>query len=362
MKRAIHFNIIIAFLILPILISASTKTDFKHTKTKTINKEFNVNKNATLKVNNSYGNIDIITWNENRIVFEITVTTSGNNEEKTIDKLREIDVAFSASPDLVSAETKFGKNKSGSWWNWGSKNKIKMKVNYLIKIPVTNAVNLNNNYGNINVDKLEGMAKINCDYGKIVTGELLADNNDLNFDYAKGCYFEYIKSGKINADYSDFTISKTNSININADYTNSHIETAENVAYNCDYGTVKIDRVNTISGNGDYLTLVIGDVYKNVMLKADYGSIKIKRMTENAKNLSIKSDYVGIKIGLAPKYHFNFDIKLDYASLNNDTELHFTKKIVDGSDKYYTGYYGDQSASNKIEISSDYGNVTFYKN
>ncbi|TNJ45025.1 hypothetical protein FGF67_07145 [Tamlana fucoidanivorans] len=342
--------------------SASVNTNFKHTKTKTIKREFSVSKNALLKVNNSYGNLDVITWNQNRIEFVITIKTSGNNEEQTVEKLNDIHVEFSATDELVSAETFFGKKKSSSWWNWSNNSKVKMEIHYLIKVPTTNSVNLNNDYGNINLGKLEGTAQLSCDYGKIVTEELMASNNSLSFDYSKGCYFEYIKGGKISADYSDFTIAKTNEISINADYTNSKIEIAENINYNCDYGNIKIDKANNVNGNGDYLTLVIGEVYKNISLKADYGSIKIKRMNENAQNITIKSDYVGIKIGMAPTYHFNFDLKLDYGALQSDLDLHFTKKDVDGSDKHYMGYFGNQSTSNHINITSDYGSVSFYKN
>ena len=362
MKRALQFKIFIALLMLPLFLSASTEVKDKHKKTKTINREFTVNSKATLKVKNSYGNIDVVTWNENRIVFEVTITTSGNNEDKVEEKLNEIDVQFSASPDLVTAETLFNKNKSNSWWNWSSKNNVNMKVNYVIKMPITNNVNLNNDYGNINLEKLEGRAIINCDYGKITTKELMADNNILNFDYTKGCYFEYMKSAKINADYSGFTVSKSKNLDINADYTNSEIEIAENVNYNCDYGNIKIDKVNNINGNGDYLTTVIGDVYKNVSLKADYGSIKINRMNENAGNLLIKSDYVGIKIGYAAGYNFSFEIDLEYASLNDDNDLEFTKKVIESSDKYYAGYRGNSSSGNKVTVSSDYGSLTLYKN
>ena len=362
MKRALQFKTLIAFLMLPLLISATNKIDDKHKKTKTINKTFSVKSNATLKVDNSYGNIDVITWNDNRIVFEITITTSGNNEEKVENKLNEIDVKFSSSSDFVSAETQFNKNSSKSWWNWNSRNNVNMKINYVIKMPITNQVDLNNDYGNINLDKLEGRAKINCDYGKITTKELMADNNDLNFDYTKGCYFEYIKSGKINADYSDFTVSKTKTLNINADYTNSEIEIAEDISYNCDYGSLKINKANNISGNGDYLTTVIGDVYKNISIRADYGSIKINRMTDNAGNVTIKSDYVGIKIGYAPGYNFDFEIDLEYASLNDDNDLEFTKKIIESSDKYYAGYRGSKSSGNTISVTSDYGSLTLFKN
>lgn len=360
MKRVLHFKTILAFLMLPLFISASTVIKDKHEKTKTINKEFTVNSTATLKIDNSYGNIDVMTWNENRIVFEITITTSGNDEDKIEKKLNEIDVTFSASKDLVSAETIFGKS-SNSWWSWGNNN-VNMKINYVVKMPISGKVNLNNDYGNINLDKLEGKAEINCDYGKITTKELMADGNIFNFDYTKGSYFEYIKSGKINADYSDFTISKTKTIDINADYTNSKIEIAEDVNYNCDYGSMKIEKANNIVGNGDYLTTVIGDVYKNVTLKADYGSIKINRITENAGNATIKSDYTGIKIGYAPFYHFKFTIDLDYGSLRDSDNLIITKEIKDSSDKFYQGYYGNALSNNTVTIDSDYGSITLFKN
>ena len=362
MKRALQFKTILAFLMLPLFISASTETKDKHEKTKTINKEYAVNSTATLKINNSYGNLDIITWNENRIVFEITITASGNNEEKVEKRLKEIDVDFSASKELVSAETLFNSKNSSNWWNWGNKSNVNMKINYVVKMPITGKVNLNNDYGNINLDKLMGRAEINCDYGKITTKELMADGNTFNFDYTKGSYFEYIKSGKINADYSDFTISKTKNIDINADYTSSKIEAAEDVNFNCDYGSIKIEKANNIDGNGDYLTTIIGDVYQNVNLKADYGSIKINRMTENAGNAFINSDYTGIKIGYAPTYHYNFTIDLEYGSLGGSDNLTITKEIKDSSDKFYQGYYGSSSSTNKVTINSEYGSVTRFKN
>lgn len=360
MKPALHIKLLITLLILPLFISATT--EIKNEQTKTINKTFTVNPNATLKVNNSYGNINVITWNENKIVFEIKITASGNNQEYIQKKLNEIDVNFSSTHDLVSAETKFGKKSSNSWWNWGSNKKIKVKINYIIKMPITGKVDLKNNYGNINLDRLEGHANINCDYGKITTKELMANNNTINFDYTKGCYFEYIKSGNINADYSEFTINKTKEIHINADYTSSKIESAEDVTFKCNYGSIKIDRTNNIVGNGDYLTTIIGDIHASATLNADYGSIKINRITENANNVTIKSDYTGIKVGYDYNYDFNFNINLDYASLRDSDNLIITKEIKDGTSKRYKGYHKNQSSNHNLTIDSDYGSVTLYKN
>ncbi|MGY0392293.1 hypothetical protein ACW5R3_07050 [Bizionia sp. KMM 8389] len=364
MKTYISNTLVAVFALLPMLISANINPEesAKHSLEKTIKKSYNVSEKATLRIDNSYGNLDIITWNQNRIEIVVNITVSGSNEDKVRDKIDNIDVHFNASTHNVSAETIFNKEKSNSWWNWGSSSNINMKINYVVKMPMSNSVDLENDYGSITLDKLEGNAKINCDYGKITTKELLGTNNDIEFDYTKNSYFEYINHARINADYSEFTIAKAKTIKLEADYTNSHFETIEDLEYDCDYGSLKVDRANNISGVSDYLTIVFGDIYKNVNVDADYGSIKIKNIKASAKNLKIDSDYVGITIGFEPTYHFNFEIDLDYASLRNHDGFEFNKKRVESVSKYYQGYYGSENTGNTLEINSDYGSVSIEQN
>lgn len=363
MKTQLLYKLIFAFIFIPTISFANVHDNWngKHTKEKTIKKEFNVDANATLKVNNSYGNINITTYEGSKITFEVKIKTNGNDLEKVEKKLDDITIEFNASNSMVSAKTLFNKDKSNSWWNWGKDNNVNMEINYIIKMPITNNVDLNNDYGSIDLDKLEGRAKINCDYGKITTKELMADNNSISFDYTNNSYFEYIKSGKINADYSGYTVGKAKSIDINADYTKSEVEIAEDVTYNCDYGSMTINNANNVNGNGDYLTLRLGTIYKNVNVKADYGSIKIEKMAASAGDIEIESDYNGITIGYDPAYEFSFDIDLEYASLRDADNFEFTKKRVESSDKYYQGYYKNANSGNMVRIKSEYGSVTFKK-
>lgn len=363
MKTNLLYYLLFALVLVPSIALAgnSTKWSGKHTKEKTIKKEFNVSSDATLKVNNSYGNINITTYKGSTVTIEVKIKVNGNDIEKVQDKLENIDVDFSASPSAVIAKTMFSKEKSNNWWNWGKKNNVNMSINYIIKLPITNNVDLSNDYGSITLDKLEGRAEISCDYGKITTKELMADNNDIRFDYTNNSYFEYIKSGSINADYSGFTVGMAKSLDINADYTSSEVEVAENISYNCDYGSLKINNINNVEGNGDYLTLRLGTVHKNVSIKADYGSIKIGKMAENAGNIEIESDYCGITIGYDAGYAFSFDIDLEYASLRDADEFEFTKKRIESSDKYYQGYHKTSNSGNMIRIKTEYGSVTFKK-
>ena len=69
-----------------------------------------------------------------------------------------ISVDFEASNSMVSARTDFNDNKSSWGWNWGKKNNVNMQINYTIKLPIKSNVNLNNDYGSIILDRVDGHA------------------------------------------------------------------------------------------------------------------------------------------------------------------------------------------------------------
>lgn len=366
--KSSYFKTLLLLLTTTLVLAKNPFTnDFKgrYTKEKTIKKEYNVNADALLKITNSYGNLKITSWNENRVEITVIITTSGNNEEKVAKQLDEIDVGFDASPQMVAAETRIEKGNQSWWSSWtssNSSNNVNMEINYIIKMPVTNAVDLNNDYGGIYLNKLKGKASISCDYGHMELGELLADNNFISFDYTNNSTIGYMKSGKINADYSTFTLEKAGTIELNADYTKSTFKALETLNFACDYGTLTAEEIGSIKGRGDYLSVRLGSVSGNVDLNADYGSIKIDELTAAAGDVSIQTDYAGIRLGYAPDYHFNFTISLEYAGLSGEEDFDIVTKRIESSDKYYKGNYGGANAANTVNISSEYGGVTFVKN
>ncbi|EDP95296.1 hypothetical protein U8527_15865 [Kordia algicida OT-1] len=362
MKTLLYKLTLLAFL-LPVLTFANNgkgKLKGKYTKEKTITKEYSVNDDALVKIKNSYGAIHMTAWDKNTVAIEVVIKTNGNSESKVKERLQQIDVDFNNSSSMVSAKTNFN-NGSKAWWKWNKRNNVSVTVNYTVKFPRGNELDLINDYGSIFVNKAENRVSLNCDYGSMEIGELLADNNSLNFDYTNDVTVAYMKSGRINADYSSFTLNKGGNIDLNADYTKSRFGTINNIQYNCDYNTLQIAQANNIQGAGDYLSLRLGTITGNVDLTADYGSIKISEMTDDAGNIKIESEYAGIKIGYQSGYHFNFEFDLEYASLKGDSSFTMNKKRVESSSKYYQGYYGDSNSSNNISINSEYGSVRFEK-
>ncbi len=362
MKTLLYKYALLTLALFPLLLSANTgKMGGKYTKEKTIKKEYSVNADALFKVKNSYGNLNITSWNENRVVIEVHIKTNGNNEERVQRRLNEIDVDFESSSNLVSARTLFGdQNRWG--WNWGRGKNVSVQVNYTVKIPVKNSVSLNNDYGNIYLDRVDGHAKISCDYGKIDVGELRGRNNELRFDYTSRSNFEFINSGEIIADYSGFTVEKAGNLTIKADYTNSVVKQMEDLEYSSDYGSLEVHEVNNVSGNGDYVGVKLGTVHGSVGITSDYGSLKIDQMAPDAGDLNIKTDYTGIKIGYHPDYHFDFEISAEYAGVNGKEPFEINISREKSREKYYKGYYGTENSGNTVMITTDYGGITFYQN
>jgi hypothetical protein len=331
----------------------------KHTREKTIRKEFKVTSEALLKIQNSYGNLVLNSWNEDKVVIEVHITTQGNNPDKVARKLESISVAFEATENLVSAKTQFENNKSWNWW--GGNNAIQMQVNYTIKLPVKNSVYLSNDYGGITLDRIDGHAKINCDYGRLDLGELRGRNNELRFDYTSKSRIGYMNSGNIKADYSGFILEKAGALTLSADYTNSEIGSLESLEYSCDYGNLEVDEVKHLHGRGDYLSVKFNRIAEMANIQSNYGGIRIGGFDNEAQDITLETEYTGIKIGYTSANHFDFEIDTEYTGVKGKDALQIQVSKESNQSKFYSGYFGAPKQGPLFKIKSSYGNIAFEK-
>ena len=98
------YKITLLLLLIPSILFA-TIDELRHEKTKKINKEFSVSKNANLQLLNKYGNVSITSWNENKIAIEVVITVKDNDLDRVENRIANILVEFKASSDKVFAKT-----------------------------------------------------------------------------------------------------------------------------------------------------------------------------------------------------------------------------------------------------------------
>lgn len=345
--------------LLPIVIWASD--DKKHEKSKTISKSYSVNKNVTVYLKNKYGNLNVTTWNENRVEIDVKITVKGNKLSNVQDKLNAITVDFESSPNLIEARTRIEKTKSN--WSWfGNNNNLNYKVNYTVKMPVTGNADFHNKYGDISLDELEGKSTIDCDYGHIEIGDLHNKTNFIELDYCSNSNINYMKSGNINADYSKISVDKANKLKVNADYTSVKIDEVKNINFNADYGSVVINKADNVTGNSDYSGMRIGTLTKNLTISTDYGGLRVKNLAKGFEKVTIDGSYAGIKIATPSNNNFEFVMDLSYASFRYPKDLvDMRKSIKKTSKKHYEGSFGN-GGSSIINVKSNYGSISLKTN
>lgn len=351
-------KIITLFILIPTLTFAGGMKG-KFTKTKTINKEFNVDKNALVDLKNKYGSIDIKTWNQNSVVIEVIITTNGNSESKTEQKLENISIDFENSNQHVYVKTHFKKSNS-SWSLFNGRDNVNMDIKYIVKMPISNSLNVNMDYGNVMIDELEGKASINCDYGKIYVGKLLNDSNYINLDYSRGSTIDFMKNGEINIDYTTLNVEEAGNIDLNTDYSNTSFGKVNNLEFNSDYGNINVANANSISGDSDYVRLKFGNITSKLIIDADYGSLKVEKMSSNFKEINVSTQYTGVKIGVDSNSSFSLIANSQYSGISVPDGFNFTKQIEKNTKKHYEGTYN--GSNGKITIRSQYGGIKIYKN
>ncbi|MDA8948870.1 DUF4097 family beta strand repeat-containing protein [Flavobacteriaceae bacterium] len=323
-------------------------------KSKKLHQEIEVNQDVLIVLKNQFGDLNISSWNENRVVIDVVITVKGNNQKRIDEKLNEIDVEFSLSPERVTATTQIIEGWGFKWFNNG---KLRYEIDYTVKLPRSSSVDLKNDYGTILLNTLDGRAKISCDYGKLVLGDLNHENNQLSFDYNSNSTIDFIRGGEIRADYSGFEVLEAGTISLQADYTNSNFNTLENLEFSNDYGKLKIDQINILQGKGDFLTLRVGTLYKKLDLNQEFGSIRVERINPSAEMIHVESEYTGINFGIAPEWNFTYKIDLEFASLKSNIPLQHLIQREESMEKTYKGYSKNENSTNSLYIESEFGNV-----
>ncbi len=349
----------IILLLIPASLLAEKRS--KHTESKRFFKSVEVDHDALLKVKNKYGKIDIISWDKNFTEVEVVITVGGKNKDDVLDKLDQIEIDFSARPNMVMAHTVM-EYESWSIFKWFSNKTFHLDIDYTIKLPKTNDVELENDYGDIYITELMGKASINCDYGRIIIGDLHADGNDITLNYCSSSSISWIKSGNIDIDYSSLTIEKSEKIYLKADYSTSRLEDIENLDFRCDYGKVSISHAANVSGDGDYLIMRMGSISKSLNLECNYGSLHIDNIQKDFKHIKIHSAYTNIKLGVHPEANFDFIADLNYCNLRNVEDFTFHKQIEKNTSKYYEGSFGGGNPQSSIFLDSEFGSINFIRN
>jgi len=276
---------------------------YEFVKNKAVNKSYNVSSSDKLNIQNSFGEVQVNTWNKNEIKVDVTVEVSANSAALAQKIIDGISVADSKSGGEISFKTsiKGANNSKGE--------KSTMKVNYNISMPASNSLHISNEFGATVLPDYKGEVDLSSKFGSLTTG-VLSNVKTVNVEFGKA-KIESAANGTVTIKYSSAEIGKL----------------VGNVKLNLEFSSAsKINIDNSLTGldaKVSYSTVnfkPVGDISASYTISTSFGEFK------NRTNVKFDGDEGNDDKG--PKFDHNYNGKSGSGSIPIKIKTSFGKIIL----------------------------------
>lgn len=327
---------ILVFLLMPFMATAgngeeSASTPLSTSVEKKINRDFNIQANGLLNIDNKYGDLDIAIGESNKIKFDITIKVTTGSQKKAQEMLDNITVNFSEGTNRVNAETII--QSTSSWMSWFQTGTQEIEINYQVLVPKDVYLQLQNKYGSIFLQSTDRDAKIDLAYGDIRLGDINA-NLDLEMSYSEGSLSQ-IKQGQLNLSYSELEMENSQAmtvdmkyselvmgssgrLNLVSSYGNMKGGDVEDVSYSGKYDDIYFDRVKSITADCGYTGVEVGGLASTGSFDMRYGDLVISHIWPGFKQINISTSYTGVELGFQEGANFYIDAATNYCDINHE--------------------------------------------
>jgi hypothetical protein len=365
-------------------------------RVKNISKTFSADKTDKVVLSNQFGSMLIKVWDRREVKIDIAIKAYSNNEREAQDLIDQVNISADKNGDIISCKTTIGNEN-----RWSGRNKRReVKINYVVYLPATNALNLSQQFGNVDMGDFSAPLNAKVQYGDFNAGELSDVNNYISVQYGK-TNIQELNKATIRQQYgSGLTIGIAGTIDLNAQYANVNITTVKgdalirqqygsglklgsvnNLDLNVQYANVN---VTTIKGSAtikqQYNSLTIGTVGR-LSLKSQYTGVNIGtlrsdgdfRMSYNnftineigsgCKNLVIDADYVDVNLNFSNSFNGDFSVQKSYGNFKYGSNVRVNalaenEERRNSSTKSYSGKIGN-GGNSTVQIKTTYGSITF---
>lgn len=335
------------FLLFSTQISYAKKSEVSQSKT--ITKNFKVSQNQLLSIDNKFGDVNITTWDKKEISVEIKITVGSSNEEKAKKRLDEITVEINESSDKISFKTEIGnkvQNASG---------KNSMEINYEVKMPKSNPLDLKNSFGAFTINDLDGKAKIDVDFGSASIGKINHPESELTFKFSKPVQIEHIENGKLTVKYSNLKLGTATKLKLDAEFGENEIEGIKELEMDLKFGELKLGQADVVDIHSNMSGIKIGTLVKSGKFRPKYGSLKIDMVSNKMTNLEVDGEFSPIEIKIEKGASFAIEVASSMAGIEVPTMV-WEEHDKSNHKESYKGKVGSGSG-NAVNIKSSFGAV-----
>ena len=334
------------------LLVAGANTGFGHDEyTRVIKKEFTVNPDAQLIIDNSFGKVHCNNWDKALVQIEITVTVE-ESDRKSADKVMDgISFDINGSASQVTARTIIGEG--------GFKGRNHVTIDYMINMPTTISPDISNKFGDIYINEFSGKGKINLSYGNLEANKLGNSDNLIEIKFGKA-NVKWIQGAVLNLKYSEMEVDYAGSLRIDSKYSNLNANKIIALNVNFEGGKFNMENSSSVDSKSKFSDIDITRIEQSLSLDIQYGNCSVHEMPADFSSVSIKNKYANVDIGLADNANYSLDADLRFCELDfPEDQANISQRIITNTTKSYKGIIGKgANPVSKVSVRSEFGNVS----
>lgn len=338
----------------------------QYSETREFRRAFKVNPQMKVEIINKYGKIDIKTWAKDSVAVEVSMTVEENRESKIEKSFDNIDFNFSNTPNYLMIETITDKNRSvlgSELLNFKEtllQSSSSIEINYVVWMPSTYNLKVENKFGDISLDDYEGIAEIDLSNGKL-KAQNLTKKTTLTLDFA-GATINSLPDGIINSNYSDVLIKTSGQLDISTKSSEIEINENNRLTINSRRDKFIVRQTENIEADASFSDFRISSLTNMASLRLNYGDLEIEKVEAGFNDLLLTSSSTDININFSPESTFNFELTESKTDVDMEEAFVVTERDeIDSSEQTNNiqGHYGDVTdGKEKLQINSTSGSIS----
>jgi hypothetical protein len=295
------------FLGLWLIMVMSSVGAWAQTYTDHIVRNFKISTKSSVEVYNKYGKVHIRTWEKDSVKFEVDLRIQTSSYEKLNKLKNQISFDFTNTNYYITAKTTFA--KSGGVFSDVVETFVpsnEVSINYIIYIPKTTTLKVDNKFGDVYIDDFQGILSLSLSNGNM-KANYLQGNTSIQLISADAV-INQIDKGKIEVSYSDLEIKEAGKIDVDSRSSVVNIGNAESLKIFSRRDKYIIDDIQKISGDGDFTTVKILKFGQELNLALKYGGLSVDEIANKFSLINIGSAYTDIDLVFDKTASYNLDI------------------------------------------------------
>lgn len=346
-------TIALLFLILP-LGSFSQQREYNHQ----IHRVFPISNAATIDITNKYGMVQVLTWDKDSVSFVIDLQIEAR-DNKRLEKLKEdIDFDFRSGQYFLIAQTVIGDGSSDIIQDlvdiastyFATANKV--TINYTVTIPEYSPIKIENKYGDVYIDDLNGNLNLDLSFGDLKSNQLNG-KTEIKINSGDADVFS-IRDGQVSVSYSDVQIEQAGELFIESRSSNVTIDQTSDLRIDSRRDKMFLGETGTLSGESYFSDINLDMLSNRMDLRLRYGNLIMERINNSFSYLNLTSEYTDLELAFERPLNFDFELThhQDIRFIYPQSLARLETAVVNEEEKQMalTGSFGAGSTGSRVII------------